>query len=128
MKEIIFDLLSVGKPAKAFSLNPEVALCVCMCECVCVRGTITYKFKKKKMYSVCLITGKLLVLLNNFFRFRNNLLFYDLAYEYRSTGIPGNSRCTAAEGWGASDAQHRSHSSLWKLFEEEENVSEQDSH
>lgn len=24
MKEIIFDLLSVGKPAKAFSLNPEV--------------------------------------------------------------------------------------------------------
>ena len=24
MKEIIFDLLCVGKPAKAFSLNPEV--------------------------------------------------------------------------------------------------------
>lgn len=24
MKEIIFDLLSVGKPVKAFSLNPEV--------------------------------------------------------------------------------------------------------
>lgn len=24
MKEVIFDLLCVGKPAKAFSLNPEV--------------------------------------------------------------------------------------------------------
>lgn len=24
MREIIFDLLCVGKPAKAFSLNPEV--------------------------------------------------------------------------------------------------------
>lgn len=36
MKEIIFDLLSVGKPAKAFSLNPEVALCVCMYVHVCV--------------------------------------------------------------------------------------------
>jgi len=24
MKEIIFDFLYVGKPAKAFSLNPEV--------------------------------------------------------------------------------------------------------
>lgn len=24
MKEIIYDLLCVGKPAKAFSLNPEV--------------------------------------------------------------------------------------------------------
>lgn len=26
MKEIIFDLLCVGKPAKAFSLNPEVCI------------------------------------------------------------------------------------------------------
>lgn len=26
MKEIIFDLLSVGKPSKAFSLNPEVRI------------------------------------------------------------------------------------------------------
>lgn len=26
MKEIIFDLLCVGKPAKAFSLNPEVCV------------------------------------------------------------------------------------------------------
>lgn len=28
MKEIIFDLLCVGKPAKAFSLNPEVHVCI----------------------------------------------------------------------------------------------------
>lgn len=27
MKEVIFDLLCVGKPAKAFSLNPEVKYC-----------------------------------------------------------------------------------------------------
>lgn len=27
MKEVIFDLLCVGKPAKAFSLNPEVQYC-----------------------------------------------------------------------------------------------------
>ncbi|PIO24097.1 hypothetical protein AB205_0205340 [Aquarana catesbeiana] len=27
MKEIIFDLLCVGKAAKAFSLNPEVSYC-----------------------------------------------------------------------------------------------------
>ena len=26
MKEIIFDFLCVGKPAKAFSLNPEVRM------------------------------------------------------------------------------------------------------
>lgn len=30
MKEIIFDLLSVGKPAKAFSLNPEVGVQECL--------------------------------------------------------------------------------------------------
>lgn len=26
MREILFDLLCVGKPAKAFSLNPEVQI------------------------------------------------------------------------------------------------------
>lgn len=32
MKEIIFDLLCVGKPAKAFSLNPEVHVYIAGCQ------------------------------------------------------------------------------------------------
>lgn len=33
MKEIIFDLLCVGKPAKAFSLNPEVCIYHSLVQC-----------------------------------------------------------------------------------------------
>lgn len=48
------------------------------------------------------------------------------AYEHRSAGVPGDSRCSATEGRRASYAQHRGHSALWKLSEEEENLSQQD--
>ena len=50
------------------------------------------------------------------------------AHEHRSPGVPGDSRCSATEGRRASHAQHRSHSALWKLSEEEENLSQQDAH
>lgn len=50
------------------------------------------------------------------------------AYEHWSAGVPGDSRRSPTEGWRASYAQHRSHSALWKLSEEEENISQQDTH
>lgn len=42
MKEVIFDLLCVGKPAKAFSLNPEVKIYIVFsCGIPVLRLTLT---------------------------------------------------------------------------------------
>lgn len=69
MREIIFDLLCVGKPAKAFSLNPEVRT-------TCLRAT--FRNMTNIIKSVTLE-----------FSF-SALVLFCAEDEYRSESIPGD--------------------------------------
>lgn len=70
---------------------------------------------------------------NNFTAFGEQMaqklcLLFSLAYEHWSACVPGDSRCSTAEGWRTPHAQHRSNSAFWELVEKKENLSQQDSY
>lgn len=91
MKEIIYDLLSVGKSQKTFTINPEV----------------TYR---------CDLTLRYFQNVNTFFCSFFTLSFFTFLPEdeHWFASLFGDCRQSTTERWGASNAHYWHHHALWK--------------